>query len=94
MPALAAAPGIAGCHLLVADEAASSVETSEKKVRAEANEIPRWIVLVESWDDVEPFKAFCDDFRRGDAFTDGQRAPDLGIYRLQNSRSKLPWSVG
>jgi len=94
LPALAAAPGIAGCHLLVADEAASSVETSEKKVRAEANEIPRWIVLVESWDDVEPFKAFCDDFRRGDAFTDGQRAPDLGIYRLQNSRSKLPWSVG
>jgi hypothetical protein len=94
LPALAALPGIAGCHLLVADEAASAVETTEKKVRAEANEIPRWIVLVESWDDVEPFNAFCDAFRSGDAFTEAQRTPDMGIYRLQNSRSKLPWSVG
>src|SRR5437867_3696766 len=52
LPALAEASGVAGCHLLIADEAASAVETAEKKVRAEKNLIPRWIVLVESWDDV------------------------------------------
>jgi len=93
LPALAAQPGLAGCHLLVADEAASAVETTEKKVRTEANAIPRWIVLVESWDDIEPFKAFCEAFVAGDAFADAQGAPELGIYRLQNSRGALPWSA-
>lgn len=94
LPALAAVPGVAGCHLLVADEAASAAETAENRVRAEKNLIPRWIVLVESWDDVEPFRALCGQFAAGDAFEDAAERPALGIYRLQNSRSALPWSAG
>ena len=61
LPRVAQLPGIAGCHLLVADESASAVETAEKKVRAEKNLIPRWIVLVEGWGDVDPFMALCRD---------------------------------
>ena len=88
LPRLARQPNIAGCHLLVADASASAVETAEKKVRAEANLIPRWIVLVEGWGDVEPFKAQCDVLARDPVFADATSVPALGVYALQNSRSK------
>jgi hypothetical protein len=94
LPELAQARGVAGCHLLVADEAASAVETEEKKLRAEKNLIPRWIVLVESWDDAEPFTALCNELLTDEAFEDAVAPPELGIYRLQNSRTQLPWSAG
>ena len=94
LPALAATPDIAGCHLLVADEAASAVETAEKKVRAEANLIPRWIVLIEGWGDEAPFRATCEGLLDGDLFADASRPPSFGIYRLQNSRGPFPWSAG
>ena len=94
LPALAVAPGVAGCHLLVADADASAIDTAERKARGEANVVPRWIVLVESWDDVETFGALCRTLAGDDAFADAAARPDLGIYRLQNSRSKLPWSAG
>jgi hypothetical protein len=93
LPELAAEPGVAGCHLLVADEAASAVETAERRLRAGRNTIPRCILLVESWDDVEPFRTLC---RRiaGDAFFGEAPAPDVGLYRLQNSRSTSGASAG
>jgi hypothetical protein len=94
LPALAGQPGVAGCHLLVADEAASAVETAEKKVRAEKNVVPRWIVLVESWGDVEPFDTLCRGLLDNDVFEDVASAPILGMYRLQNSRSKRSWTAG
>lgn len=86
LPKLAAEPGVAGCHLLVADELASAVETAERRLRSETNAIPRCILLVESWDDVDPFRALC---RRivGDALLGDAPAPAFGLYRLQNSRS-------
>src|SRR5205814_5438331 len=84
----------AGCHLLVADEAASAVETAERKVRNERILVPGWIVLVESWDDVEPFKQLCDELSGDEAFEDATTTPELGIYRLQNSRAQFPWSSG
>ena len=90
---VAEAHGVAGCHLLIADEAASAVETAEKRVRAEKNLIPRWIVLIESWDDVGPFGALCADLLTGAAFADAVAPPELGLYRLQNSRGPLPWSA-
>jgi len=90
---IAEARGVAGCHLLVADEAASAVETAEKRVRAEKNLVPRWIVLIESWDDVERFRALCDEILTDAAFEDAQTPPDLGVYRLQNARGALPWSA-
>jgi hypothetical protein len=94
LPALGEARGVAGCHLLITDKAASAIDTAEKKVRNETILVPRWIVLIESWDDVEPFSAFCHQLMNGDVFNDAVDAPVLGIYRLQNSRAKLPWSAG
>jgi hypothetical protein len=94
LPALAAAPDIAGCHLLVADEAASAVETAEKKVRAEKNLIPRWIVLLEGWGDEGPFREMCEGLRDDAMFADAAQPPVVGIYRLQNSRAHFPWSAG
>jgi hypothetical protein len=88
LPALAELPGVAGCHLLVADEAASAIETAEKKVRAEKNVVPRWIVLIESWGDVEPFQSLCARFATDGAFEGAASIPELGVYRLQNARSK------
>ena len=86
LPKLAAEAGVAGCHLLIADAAASAVETTERRLRAGRNTIPRCIVLVESWDDVDPFRTLCQRIA-GDALFGNAPAPDAGLYRLQNSRS-------
>jgi hypothetical protein len=84
---LAKADGIAGAHLLVADEAASAVETAEKKARPDASHaIPRWIVLVEGWADADPFTARCDAFAASAAFAAVRTRPEVAIYRLQNTR--------
>jgi hypothetical protein len=90
---IAEARGVAGCHLLIADEAASALETAEKRVRVEKNLIPRWIVLIESWDDVAPFGAWCAELLTDAAFEDAVAPPELGIYRMQNARGPLPWSA-
>lgn len=79
--------GIAGAHLLVADEAASSIPTAEKKARAGGTEIPRWVVLVEGWGDAAPFEAAVRRFAERGAFADAARVPDVAIYRLQNTRT-------
>ena len=86
LDALAAAPGIAGAHLLVADEAASAIETAEKRARGTATAIPRWIVLVEGWGDAPAFERHSRAFRDGPPFRDALAAPDLAVYRLQNAR--------
>jgi hypothetical protein len=96
LPALAEAPGVAGAHLLIADTAASAVETKERNRRGEANRVPRWILLVEGWDDVAPFDALCGE-RLSNAVLAGlgARGPaEHGLYQLQLSRAKLPWSAG
>lgn len=93
LPALAAEPGVAGCHLLLADEAASAVETAERRLRAGHNTIPRCIVLIESWGDVEAFRATCARIAADSLFGDSA-TPDVGLYRLQNSRSSPQWSGG
>ena len=72
LPALAGAPGVAGCHLLVADADASAVDTAERKARGE----------------------LCGGLLADRTFEDADAARELGIYRLQNSRAKLPWSAG
>lgn len=90
LPALAARAGVAGCHLLLADAAASAVETAERKARVEKNLVPGTILLVEGWGDVAPFEDLCREFLAGDAFAEVAAAPLLGIYRLQNSRTRLP----
>ena len=47
LPAADAAPGIVGAHLGVADQAASTVETEEKRRRAEPDRVPGSVLLVE-----------------------------------------------
>lgn len=89
VPATAKERGIAGCHFLVADEAASAVETEEKKVRAEKNLVPRWIVLVEGWGDQSAFIDWCARFAQGATFNDATTVPDWAVYRLQNARDRL-----
>jgi hypothetical protein len=93
LPELAATHGIAGCHLLVADGAASAVVTAEKRLRAEKNAVPRWIVLVEGWSDGAAFRATCGRLLGDAAFADAEAPPTLGVYQLQNSRGTLPWSA-
>lgn len=96
LPELAGAPGVAGAHLLIADAAASAVETEERRQRGEANLIPRWILLAEGWGDAEPFEALCrerlSDAVLADLGADGPAT--VALYRLQISRAKLPWSAG
>lgn len=94
LPVLAAEEGIAGCHLLIADAAASAVDTAERNLRAEANVIPRWIVLIEGWGDAADFADQCARFAASEALAAAVAPPALGIYRLQNSRSTFPWSAG
>jgi hypothetical protein len=90
VPATAAEQGIAGCHLLVADTAASAVETAEKHARGGApNRVPPWIVLLEGWGDDAPFLAFAAQFARGAAFADADAPPEWSVYRLQNTRDRL-----
>ena len=57
LPALAAMPGIAGVHLLVADAQASGIPNAEQRARGVANAVPRWILLIEGWGEEAPFIA-------------------------------------
>lgn len=96
LPELAARPGVAGAHLLVADRAASAVDTAERKSRGEANRVPGWILLLEGWDDQDRFGALARDALGEPILATGAAAEgrELGLYRLQLSRAKLPWSAG
>ena len=86
----AAADGIAGCHLLVADPVASAVETAERNARGGApNRVPAWIVLVEGWGDEDAFGRWCESFARGPVFADAEEPPDWSVYRLQNTRDRV-----
>ena len=87
LPALAKEPGIAGAHLLVADPDGSAIETAERRARGTATLIPRWIVLIEGWGDVDPFIAAARRFAGADWFGDTEAAPAWAVYRLQNSRA-------
>lgn len=90
LPDLRKVRGIAGAHLLVADVEASAVDTTERKVRAEQNEIPRWIVLVEGWGDETRFNDAClnalPDIKS--RTTGVNSSVDFGLYRLQASLDK------
>jgi hypothetical protein len=57
LPALAGHPGVAGVHLLLADDQASGAANAEQRARGTANTVPRWIILLEGWGDEAPFIA-------------------------------------
>lgn len=55
IPSLSNVAGIAGVHLLVADEAASGERTAEQKARGGINAVPRYALIVEGWGDEAAF---------------------------------------
>ncbi len=89
LPAAARRADVAGVHLMVADADASALKTEEQKVRAEANVIPRWVLMLESWGDASSFPALCDavlpdELLRGA----GARAPHARASRQARRRPK------
>jgi hypothetical protein len=93
LPGIARRPGIAGIHLLVADETASSLKTEEQKARAQENAIPRYVLILESWDDEAAFPGLCAEAIPDDLLLRfGAQDIAKGTYRLQNMRLKTAWS--
>jgi hypothetical protein len=95
LPGIARRPDVAGAHLLVADADASAVKTEEQKVRTEANVIPRWVLILESWGDEASFPALCDALLPDGLLHGAGARGDLGrgLYRLQNWRCKTDWTA-
>jgi hypothetical protein len=95
LPPLTLRRGVAGAHLLLADEAISRIETVEKKTRADATLVPAWIVLIEG-------SSAADVRGAGEILAAGLRAllgdaaptPATAVYHLEHARCKTPWSAG
>ncbi|MEO8305440.1 MAG: hypothetical protein ABI724_15085 [Betaproteobacteria bacterium] len=92
LPPFVFRPGVSGVHLLLADEAVSKVETAEKKARADATDVPTWVILVEGNSDADVEAA-------GEALAlplaeHHASAPAVTVYRHEYPRLKTPWSAG
>jgi len=92
LPPLVYRKGIAGVHLCLADDAASGVETAEKKARANATLVPPWIILIEG-NAVPDVDGAADDLVPT-LMAHAAPAPERAIYRLEFTRLKTPWSAG
>lgn len=92
LPPLTYRKGIAGLHLGLADEAASNIETTERKARASATAVPSWVVLVEGIGvpDVEAAAAPIAEAARAHGATQMEQT----AYRLEFTRLKTPWAAG
>jgi hypothetical protein len=104
LPPLVARRGIAGVHLCLADEAASRIDTAEKKARADTTRIPTWILLIEG-STLEDVKAagraiateVATEVAMAVATTPGAHAAppiETSIYRLEHTRCKTPTTPG
>ena len=81
LDALAGAPGVRGVHLCVADQAASGLETAERKGREVG--VPSWVVLIEGAT-AAAVDAACDRLLAGDLAAHGAAGPiERGLYRLE-----------
>jgi len=84
LPALLEAPGVCAAHLCVADTAASSVKTEEKKDRPVAAKVPGWVVLVEgAADRVDLEAAVAQRLEEAALAARGARESVRGLYQLQ-----------
>ena len=92
LPPLVYRKGVAGVHLLLADEAASQVETAEKRVRADTTQVPAWILLVEG-NAVPDVEGAADDLAPA-LKAHGAAAVERAVYRLEFTRLKTPWAAG
>ncbi len=95
LPALAEAPGIVGAHLGIADQAASAIETAEKKDVAKPL-IPNWVILLEGGSEAAPLLAACDAaLAEARLIAAGALAPiRRGLYQLQYTRLKTARTAG
>ncbi|MET0733690.1 MAG: hypothetical protein ABW054_11565 [Casimicrobiaceae bacterium] len=92
LPPLSLRNGISGVHLCLADEVVSKVETNEKKARADTTMVPTWIGLIEGngVTDVQAAeRALVPEVQQL-----GATVPEIGIYTLELTRLKTPWSAG
>ncbi len=92
LPPLVYRKGVAGVHLCLADEAASNVDTAEKRVRADATRVPAWILLVEG-NAVPDVEGAADDLAPA-LKAHGATALERAVYRLEFTRLKTPWAAG
>jgi hypothetical protein len=84
LPGVLARPGVAAAHLCLADAAASSVQTAEKRARPVAALVPGWVVLVEGAADGDLLAQAVADLLADAALeARGARGMQRGVYRLQ-----------
>ncbi len=90
LPPLSERKSIAGVHLCLADEAASKVDTAEKKARADTTLVPTWIVLIEGSSAAE-VQASGELLASGlrDSVGAAATALDTSIYQLEHSCCKM-----
>lgn len=93
LPRLLQQPGIAATHVCVADKAASTVQTEEKKSRPVQALVPTWVVLIEGAADRSSLSTACED-ALPDTVLAAAGARDIvrGLYQLQcaYTRSVIP----
>jgi hypothetical protein len=82
--AASARPAIVGAHLCLADLAASSVQTEEKKTRPTRALTPGWVLLVERAGDRAALEGAGAALLPAKALEEaGALEPAIGLYRLQ-----------
>lgn len=84
LPQLVEQPGITGAHLCLADKAASSIQTEEKKSRPQAALVPTWVILVEGAADRASLLAACSEALADQVLAAaGAYGIVRGLYQLQ-----------
>ena len=80
LPKIAGMPMVAGAHLCIADAAASTIATAERKSHGAA--VPDWLVMIEAVTP-ESASAACDARLASELRRAGARAMEYGLYRLE-----------
>ena len=94
LPKLLEQSGITGAHLCLADKAASSIQTEEKKSRPQAALVPAWVILVEGAAGRSSLLAACDAALADDVLAAaGAHGIARGVYQLQYSYSAMAGAV-
>lgn len=82
--AVASRPGVVGAHLCIADVAASSVQTAEKKTRPTKALTPGWVLIVEGAREREALEDACAELLPETTLLEaGALQPATGLYQLQ-----------
>ncbi len=80
---LAARPGLAAAHLLVADRDVSGVQTEEKRLRGAPDAVADWVLLVEGYDEAAVEQTAAGLSGDGGLIAHGAAPGSMqGLYRL------------